>query len=264
MNRKTFTLCLTLLAVSAFSQAPAETDVVNSPTAATEELGAQALETEVVTIELADIETAVVQAELEIRYVSDEFFVPLRETPCPRCKIVHWGVKSGTKVDLFEVKDGWGLVATKKGYKGWMEEQFISPTPAGRQLLTQANQEKSDIADRVMQLNEHIKNLEQQSEEWQQKIEAIANDNQNLRAQISEVKGISSDPIALNKQNQTLVKQNHMLQTDNDVLQAEVEVLANDHRNQSFIYGGITVFLGALLAILIPRLRGRKRLSEWG
>lgn len=96
------------------------------------------------------------------------------------------------------------------------------------------------------------------------KIEAIANDNQNLRAQISEVKGISSDPIALNKQNQTLVKQNHMLQTDNDVLQAEVEVLANDHRNQSFIYGGITVFLGALLAILIPRLRGRKRLSEWG
>ena len=55
-----------------------------------------------------------------------------------------------------------------------------------------------------------------------------------------------------------------MLQTDNDVLQAEVEVLANDHRNQSFIYGGITVFLGALLAILIPRLRGRKRLSEWG
>jgi SH3 domain protein len=244
MNRKTFTLCLTLLAVSAFSQAPAETDVVNSPTAATEELGAQALETEVVTIELADIETAVVQAELEIRYVSDEFFVPLRETPCPRCKIVHWGIKSGTKVDLFEVKDGWGLVATKKGYKGWMEEQFISPTPAGRQLLTQANQEKSDIADRVMQLNEHIKNLEQQSEEWQQKIEAIANDNQNLRAQISE--------------------QNHMLQTDNDVLQAEVEVLANDHRNQSFIYGGITVFLGALLAILIPRLRGRKRLSEWG
>ena len=55
-----------------------------------------------------------------------------------------------------------------------------------------------------------------------------------------------------------------MLQTDKDVLQGEVEVLANDPRNQSFIYGGITVFLGALLAILIPRLIGRKRLSEWG
>ncbi|MBT3797955.1 MAG: TIGR04211 family SH3 domain-containing protein [Porticoccaceae bacterium] len=264
MSRKIFTLCLTLLAVSAVSQEPAEAETVNSAIGATEELGAEALEAEASTIELANVETAVAQTEPEIRYVSDEFFVPLRETPCPRCKIVHWGIKSGTKVDLFEVKDGWGLVATKKGYKGWMEEQFISSTPAGRQLLAQANQEKADVADRVAQLMEHIKNLEQQSEEWQQKIDAIEGDNQNLRSQISEVKGISSGPIALNKQNQILVKQNHMLRTDNDVLQAEVEVLSNDHRNQSFIYGGITVFLGALLAILIPRLRGRKRLSEWG
>jgi SH3 domain protein len=98
----------------------------------------------------------------------------------------------------------------------------------------------------------------------QQQIQTIESDNKNLTAQLSEVKGISSDPIALNKQNQTLVKQNHMLQTDNDVLQAEVDVLSSDGRNQSFMYGGITVFLGALLAILIPRLRGRKRLSEWG
>ena len=264
MSRKIFTLCLTLLAVSAVSQEPTEAETVNSAIGATEAVGAEALEAEASTIELANVETAVAQTEPEIRYVSDEFFVPLRETPCPRCKIVHWGIKSGTKVDLFEVKDGWGLVATKKGYKGWMEEQFISSTPAGRQLLAQANQEKADVADRVAQLMEHIKNLEQQSEEWQQKIDAIEGDNQNLRSQISEVKGISSDPIALNKQNQTLVKQNHMLRTDKDVLQAEVEVLSNDHRNQSFIYGGITVFLGALLAILIPRLRGRKRLSEWG
>ena len=130
MSRKIFTLCLTLLAVSAVSQEPAEAETVNSAIGATEELGAEALEAEASTIELANVETAVAQTEPEIRYVSDEFFVPLRETPCPRCKIVHWGIKSGTKVDLFEVKDGWGLVATKKGYKGWMEEQFISSTPA--------------------------------------------------------------------------------------------------------------------------------------
>ena len=37
MNRKIFTLCLTLLAVSAFSQAPAETEVVNSLIGVTEE-----------------------------------------------------------------------------------------------------------------------------------------------------------------------------------------------------------------------------------
>ena len=252
MNRKIFTMFLTMIVTSALGQTPSETEIVSSPTSETE-----ILEAEVATIVLDDVEP-------QVRYISDEFFVPLRGTPCPRCKIVHWGIKSGTKVDLFEVRDGWGLVATKKGYKGWMEEQFISPTPAARQLLAQANQEKEGTVDRIGQLSEQIKNLKQQAEALQQQIKIIESDNKNLTTKLSEVKGISSDPIALNKQNQTLVKQNHMLQTDNDILQAEVDVLSNDDRNQSFMYGGITVFLGALLAILIPRLRGRKRLSEWG
>ncbi|KRO94204.1 MAG: hypothetical protein ABS24_01615 [SAR92 bacterium BACL26 MAG-121220-bin70] len=252
MNRKILTIFLALTVTSALGQTPSEPEIVDSSTVET-----GLLETELASIVSDSIEP-------EIRYISDEFFVPLRETPCPRCKIVHWGIKSGTKVDLFKVRDGWGLVATQNGYKGWMEEQFISPTPAARQLLSQANREKLDTVGRLGKLNEQIKYLEQQAEALQQQIQTIESDNKNLTAQLSEVKGISSDPIALNKQNQTLVKQNHMLQTDNDVLQAEVDVLSSDGRNQSFMYGGITVFLGALLAILIPRLRGRKRLSEWG
>ena len=61
MSRKIFTLCLTLLAVSAVSQEPAEAETVNSAIGATEELGAEALEAEASTIELANVETAVAQ-----------------------------------------------------------------------------------------------------------------------------------------------------------------------------------------------------------
>ena len=35
----------------------------------------------------AEVETSDIQPR--VRYVSDEFFVPLRETPCARCKIIH-------------------------------------------------------------------------------------------------------------------------------------------------------------------------------
>ena len=41
------------------------------------------------------------------RYVSDEFYVPLRETPCSRCNIVHRGLKSGTKLMLIDLQGGW-------------------------------------------------------------------------------------------------------------------------------------------------------------
>ena len=69
----------------------------------------------------AEVETSDIQPR--VRYVSDEFFVPLRETPCARCKIIHRGIKSGTKIELLDNLDGWGLVSTAKGYKGWMPEQ---------------------------------------------------------------------------------------------------------------------------------------------
>ncbi len=81
--------------------------------------------------------------------------------------------------------------------------------------------------------------------------------------ELAEIKNISSDAIALNNQNDQLVKNNHMLQRENDALKANVDDLQKDKRNESFLYGGLTVFLGAILVVLIPKLRGRKRFSEW-
>jgi SH3 domain protein len=54
-----------------------------------------------------------------------------------------------------------------------------------------------------------------------------------------------------------------MLQEERDVLHANVDDLQNNTGNQSLLYGGFLVFIGAILAAIIPRVRGRKRLSEW-
>ena len=72
----------------------------------------------------------------DIRYVSDEFYVPLRRTPCSDCTIVHRGLKSGTKIKLIMVDKGWGFVETENGKQGWMEEQFVITSPSGRSQLS--------------------------------------------------------------------------------------------------------------------------------
>ena len=59
------------------------------------------------------------------------------------------------------------------------------------------------------------------------------------------------------------MKHNHKLQEEMDVLRANLDDLRDNKRNQSFLYGGFVAFLGAVLAAIVPRLRGRKRLSEW-
>ena len=210
----------------------------------------------------AKVETSDIQPR--VRYVSDEFFVPLRETPCARCKIIHRGIKSGTQINLLDVKDDWGLVITLSGHKGWMPEQFIVSSPVAKDLLSVSEVENAFVRSENESLLREIASLKQQVRELSDTVSNVEYDKDQISRRLSEVVGISSDPVALNNQNEALVKQNHVLQTNNDVLIADIEILENDRRNQSFLYGGLTVFLGALLAILVPKLRGRKKFSEWG
>lgn len=210
----------------------------------------------------AEVETSDIQPR--VRYVSDEFFVPLRETPCARCKIIHRGIKSGTKIELLDNLDGWGLVSTAKGYKGWMPEQFVVPSPAAKDLLLNSKETNALITFENKKLLQEIDLLKQQIDSLVEAVGKAEYSKNEMVKRLSEVEGISSSPVALNNQNEALVKQNHVLQSNNDVLIADIEILENDQRNQSFLYGGLTVFLGALLAILIPKLRGRKKFSEWG
>jgi SH3 domain protein len=197
------------------------------------------------------------------RYISDQFYVPLRETPCSRCKIVHRGIKSGTSLQLLSLKDGWAFVLTDKGVEGWMEQQHLIDQPVARAQLVKDQAKLAKLQSRNNQLEQIMGELRQQSKTLRGQLSNTEGSKENLAKELANIKEISSDTIALNAQNQELVKQNHMLQAENDVMTANFDDLQKDKRNESFMYGGLTVFLGAILVVLIPKLRGRKRFSEW-
>lgn len=253
------TLSLTLLLALFASNATAQ-DSQQAPEAAVTEVAAPASDAAVIekTIVINPI-----AMKPQTRYVSDEFYVPLRETPCPRCKIVHRGLKTGTKLKLMSLQDGWGMVKTDKGVEGWMEEQFLSDTQIARVQLVKDQALMKKLKSRNNQLEKVMSELRQQSKSLRGKLDTTQGSKENLSLELTNLKNISSDAIAINKQNQALVKQNHMLQGENDVLKANFDDLQKDKRNESFLYGGLTVFLGAILVVLIPKLRGRKRFSEW-
>lgn len=196
-------------------------------------------------------------------YVIDEFLVPLRETPCSRCTIVHRGIKTGSKMRLLEVVDGWGHVVTAKGIEGWMEAQYLIDKPIARIKLKQQQKELVALKKRNSELDRDFQELRAETKALRDQLDSSLGDNETVARELAEIRAISADAITLNQQNEQLVKNNHMLQRENDALKANVDDLQKDKRNESFLYGGLTVFLGAILVILIPKLRGRKRFSEW-
>ena len=207
--------------------------------------------------------TTELPAESEIGFISDEFYVPLRSSPCSTCKIVHKGLKTGTKLYVYENNDDWSLVSTESGYRGWIRRQHITTNKIARAILAENSNEIERLYSENRRLELDMQNSFELVESLRAKIAMAEGDRKKLSKELTDIKLVSSKEIALNEQNQLLVKHNHMLQEERDVLRANVDDLQNNTKNQSFLYGGLLVFLGAILTAIIPRIRGRKRLSEW-
>ena len=207
--------------------------------------------------------TTELPAESEIGFISDEFYVPLRSSPCSTCKIVHKGLKTGTKLYVYENNDDWSLVSTESGYRGWIRRQHITTNKIARAILAENSNEIERLYSENRRLELDMQNSFELVESLRAKIAMAEGDRKKLSKELTDIKLVSSKEIALDEQNQLLVKHNHMLQEERDVLRANVDDLQNNTKNQSFLYGGLLVFLGAILTAIIPRIRGRKRLSEW-
>lgn len=209
------------------------------------------------------LEAEQILTDSEIGFISDEFYVPLRSSPCPTCKIVHKGLKSGTKLYVYEHEEDWSLVATESGHRGWIRRQHLTKNKIARSILVENIEEMKRLSIENRRLEMDMQNSFELVEGLRAQIAEIEDDRKKLTKELATIKLVSSKEIALNEQNQLLVKHNHMLQEERDVLRANVDDLQKDTKNQSFLYGGFLVFLGAVLAAIIPRVRGRKRLSEW-
>ncbi len=198
-------------------------------------------------------------------YISDEYRVPLRKSPCSRCSILHRGIKSGTALNLIETNDdGWTHITTQGGLDGWMPSHYLQNTPTARDRITSMEAKLGIAEKKSNQLAEEVKVLKQTNTGLSAELQSTQATSNDVTSELKTIKKISSNAISINQQNQALLERNSMLQSEIDVLKAANEQLSNRERNTWFLYGVFAVIAGALLTIIIPRLRRRKNFSEWG
>ncbi|MEH6528812.1 MAG: TIGR04211 family SH3 domain-containing protein [Porticoccus sp.] len=198
-------------------------------------------------------------------YISDEYRVPLRKSPCPRCSILHRGIKSGTALNLVETnEEGWSHVTTQGGLDGWMPSHYLQNIPTARDRLAEMELKMGVAENKVGALSEELNTLRQVNTELSTELQSVQSTSNEVSSELNTIKKISSNAISINQQNQELLERNGMLQSEIDVLKAANEQLSNRERNTWFLYGVFAVIAGSLLTIIIPRLKRRKRFSEWG
>lgn len=202
-------------------------------------------------------------ASAEIRFISDELRVPLRKSPCSGCTIIHQGLVAGTKLELEATENDWALVTTTTGLKGWLPLQYLVTKPIAKERLTAAEANTRMLVEDNDQLKARVDELEATNNEIEQQYAELESHSSALESELATIKKISANALTLQEQNESLIKENRILQSEVDVLTAARDQLVSNNSQKWFLYGGIAVFLGALLAILLPQLKPKKRFSEW-
>ncbi len=206
-----------------------------------------------------------ISAQAQTVYISDEYRVPLRKSPCPRCSILHRGIKSGSALTLVETNDeGWSHVKTRGGMDGWMPSHYLQKDLPARDQLAATKAKYESLQSKHLAQSNELKSLKQDHSQLVAELKNTQSSRDGINTELKNIKKISSNAISINQQNRELLERNGILQSEIDILTAANERLTNSERNTWFLYGVFAVVMGAVLTLIIPRLKRRKRFSEWG
>ncbi len=207
---------------------------------------------------------AAANLQAETRYVSDELRVPLRSSPCSRCAIIHQGIKSGAALEvLSESDDGWTQVKTRSGLEGWLPSQYLLKQQIAKFRIASIEKSMTGLRQENRKLSETLRQLQGSNNQYETEMRTLSEQNSSIDKELRRIKQVSANALNLEKQNKELLKRNGILQSEIDVLTAANERLESKDSQTWFLYGAISVVLGALLSIILPMLKRRKRFSEW-
>ena len=210
-------------------------------------------------------QAAIVNAAEETRYVSDVFYVPLHSGNSTKHRIIHRGLKTGTRLTLLETDNeaGFSKVTTSKGTEGWIQNQFLAAAPIARTRLVEAQNKLQQLNKKLIILEKNNRETQQSSGAIQKQVSLLSRQNQQLNKELDNIKKISANAINLDTNNRELLKKNEMLKIDIAELQANNSRLSDKSDKEWFFRGALAVLMGVFLAILLPKLKPKARSKEW-
>jgi len=200
----------------------------------------------------------------ETQYISDTILVPVREGAGPDEIIINRGLPSGTLVLVFQQsEDGeWTEIETRAGTRGWIRSKYLQIDPPAALLMTDIQVELAQVqAERDRLLNQ----LNARSSEADEADGTISELNaviESTRAELTEIKRVSSATIELDLMNQQLVAELESERSESDLLRLENVRLRERIANNQILDGALAVLLGVLLALIAPRLWPSKKRSD--
>ncbi|MFV8781855.1 TIGR04211 family SH3 domain-containing protein [Microbulbifer sp. SA54] len=205
------------------------------------------------------------QAISSERYITDELHVPMRSGQGNEFRILHRGLPSGTKLTLLQDSPdtGWAQVRTPGGEEGWVRRQYLESEPVAKIKLEKAEERLRHIESLQGNLGVEVRRLEEENGQLSAALKTEQARAEQLSKELKELKSLSADAVSLNQRHQKLLNQHELLKQKQTMNEAEIQRLSGSETQKWYMYGALSVLMGAILAMIAPHFRPRKRNSEW-
>ena len=200
------------------------------------------------------------------KYVTDVVYVPLRAGPGNQYRILHQGLRTGTRMTVLEDNAGEGFtkVQMSDGTEGFIRTQYLMDLQPARDRLPQEQEKNQQLSAQLKQLQAE---LQQRETELQSARDNLKNTSTMLDEKTTELVSLreaTAEPLALDRRNKQLMEENLRYKNRVEVVEAENAQLVRNNSIRWYLYGGGTILVGILLGLFLPMVKLRKKpASDW-
>lgn len=197
-------------------------------------------------------------------WITDQLEVPIRSGESNQYRILRF-LDSGTQIEVVSrnTSTGYSLIRDAQGRDGYVLTRYLEREPTASKRLETMQSELDQIRDDVANGTARIAQLRQQLATATDERNAARNALAATEAELSEIKRVSGDTLAIFEANKNLRAQLEILEDEAALLRSDNITLADDRDKMFMLIGAGLTLLGLVLGLILPNLRRRRRVETW-
>ena len=203
-----------------------------------------------------------VPAMASTAWINDSLYVPVRATASPSGRIVHRGLRTGTRIQFLGNEGDWAKIRFNST-EGYIEQQYLSRTPIAALQLDSARQETAKLKSENTELREQLAELRQQRDGLANRSKELESSLSSRNSELEQLQTVAADPIRLDQANRRLNEELSLLRSELDQVKAENIMLRSDNTARQWLTGVGILFLGGIIGMILRSRNKRQRNSGW-
>lgn len=198
-------------------------------------------------------------------YISDQLKITMRSGESTTHKVIKM-LQSGTRVEILSQnkKTGYSKIRLPNGTTGYILTRMIQNERPARERLAEAEQQLQMLRQEPDKLGSQLARLQEDYQNLQRQYAELTRENEQLNNELKVLREAAAEPMRLARERDASVEKNRQLTDELATLKLNNQRLSDKTEQNWFMIGAAAIIVGILLGLILPRLRVRRRRSEWG